>query len=68
MPGISGGRRIAAVARYNRVTWAVEAAREAMSAAVDWGFVGVRAAGLVVIAIVCVLAATQAFREYERSV
>ncbi|HXF72759.1 MAG TPA: ABC transporter permease [Actinomycetota bacterium] len=59
---------IATVAAYNPVTWAVEAAREAMSGAVDWGSVGLRAGGLAAIAVVLVLAASRALRAYTRSV
>jgi ABC-2 type transport system permease protein len=59
---------IGTVATYNPVNWAVEAAREAMSASVDWGFVGLRALGLAGIALVCGWVATRTFRSYQRSV
>lgn len=56
------------VARFNPVNWAVEAARQALSAAPDWRAVVVRVACL---ALLCGLSgwiATRAFRSYQRSV
>jgi ABC-2 type transport system permease protein len=57
-----------AIARYNPVNWAVEAAREALSASADWGYVGLRIGGLAVLAAACAWLATRAFRAYQRSV
>ncbi len=56
------------VVRYNPVNWAVEAGREALSANVDWGFVGARVGGLLVLTMVCAWLGTRAFRAYQRSV
>jgi ABC-2 type transport system permease protein len=56
------------VADANPVNWAVEAGREAVSAATDWGFVASRAGFLLALAIACGAFATRAFRAYQRSV
>ena len=59
---------IQTVARFNPVNWAVQAGREALGTGVDWALVGSRAGSLVVLAIVCAMFATRAFRIYQRSV
>jgi ABC-2 type transport system permease protein len=59
---------IQAVARFNPVNWAVEAGREVLVAAPDWGFVGLRMGGLLVLAVACGSLATRAFRSYQRSI
>ena len=57
------------VAKFNPVNWAVTAGREAvMSPDIDWGFVGIRVLGILVILAVGILLATRAFRSYQRSV
>lgn len=56
------------VAAWNPVDWAVVAGREAMSAAPDWGAIGVRLAGLAAVALLLTALATRAFRAYQRSV
>lgn len=56
------------VARFNPVEWAVEAAREALSANVDWSLVGSRAGFLAAMALACGWFATRAFRAYQRSI
>ena len=58
---------IASAARFNPLNWAVEAGREALVAAPDWSYVGVRMAGLVLVALLAAAAATRAFRAYQRS-
>jgi ABC-2 type transport system permease protein len=58
---------IRAVSRFNPVNWSVEAAREALSANTDWGFVLVRIGGLLAFAVVSGWLATGAFRTYQRS-
>jgi ABC-2 type transport system permease protein len=56
------------VASYNPVDWATEAGRWALSADPDWGAIGLRAAGLVAVALVASILATRAFRSYQASV
>jgi ABC-2 type transport system permease protein len=56
-----------AVSRFNPVNWSVEAAREALSANTDWGFVLLRIGGLLAFAVVSGWLATGAFRTYQRS-
>jgi ABC-2 type transport system permease protein len=58
---------IATVARFNPFNWAVEAGREALVAAPDWSFVAVRMLGLLLVALLALVAATRAFRTYQRS-
>jgi ABC-2 type transport system permease protein len=55
-------------ARLNPVHWAVEAGRAATTAGTDWAFVGVRVGGLALLAGLCTMFATRAFRSYQRSV
>lgn len=59
---------IATVARVNPINWAVEAGREALVAAPDWGQILVRVGALGVVALLAVLVATRAFRAYQRSI
>jgi ABC-2 type transport system permease protein len=56
-----------AVSRFNPVNWSVEAAREALSANTDWGFVLLRIGGLLAFAVISGWLATGAFRTYQRS-
>jgi ABC-2 type transport system permease protein len=58
---------IATVAHANPVNWAVEAGREALTASPDWSLVGLRMAGLLVVALLAAGLATRAFRGYQRS-
>jgi ABC-2 type transport system permease protein len=55
-------------AGYNPVTWAVEAARDALSAQPHWDFVLLRMGWLLLTVLVCGAFATRAFRVYQRSV
>ena len=59
---------IADVARWNPVNWAVEVGRQMLSADVDWGIVGTRAAALAALAAVAGWASTRAFASYQKSV
>ena len=56
------------VARFNPVDWTVQAAREALGAQPDWGFVLSRFGWLLAMALVCAFLATRAFRTYQRAV
>ncbi len=58
---------IADVARYNPVNWAASAGRVAVQDAPAWGTIGSYAAFLGIAAVVTALAATRAFRSYQRS-
>ncbi|GBD16373.1 Daunorubicin/doxorubicin resistance ABC transporter permease protein DrrB [bacterium HR26] len=57
---------IRAIARFNPVNWAVEAAREAVLGS-DWAMVLSRASLLALFAVVCGVFATRAFVTYQRS-
>jgi ABC-2 type transport system permease protein len=59
---------IRTVARLNPVNWAVEAGRTAVFPSPDWGLIAIRMAYLAVLAVLCSLLATRAFRAYQRSV
>lgn len=59
---------IQTVARFNPVNWALKAGREALSAAPDWGLIGIRLGSLVVVGAVLFTLATSAFRSYQRSI
>lgn len=58
---------VADVARVNPVNWAVVAARQALSATVDWSSVLSHLGALAVFALVCGWLSTRAFRSYTRS-
>ena len=58
---------IRGVARFNPVSWSVEAARSAMSTTPDWRAIGLRLAALVVLSAFSAVVATRAFRSYQRS-
>jgi ABC-2 type transport system permease protein len=58
---------IEVVAGYNPVNWAIEAGREALLASPDWASILPRIGGLAAVAVVCVVVATRAFRNYQRS-
>jgi ABC-2 type transport system permease protein len=59
---------IQTAARFNPLNWSVQAGRDAMSAAVDWGSVVAYAAYLIAFGLVSAWLATRAFRTYQRSV
>jgi len=57
-----------AIAACNPLNWAVEAGRDALNAHTDWAAVGVRGAGLLALAVVCVTVSVATFRSYQKSV
>jgi ABC-2 type transport system permease protein len=59
---------IAAIARYNPVSWAVSAARDALSVHPAWGTVGSYVAFLAIAVVVSAALSTRAFRSYQRSI
>jgi ABC-2 type transport system permease protein len=59
---------IATVATFNPVNWAVEAGREALTAAPDWTFVLIRVGLLTGLAALATAWATRTFRSYQRSI
>jgi ABC-2 type transport system permease protein len=58
---------IADVAKANPVNWAIEAARSALGADVDWSLVLPRVGGLALLAALSGIWATRAFRAYQRA-
>ena len=58
---------VESAARWNPLDWAAVGSREALSATPDWGLVGRDAAQLAVLALVLAVAASAAFRSYQRS-
>jgi ABC-2 type transport system permease protein len=56
------------VARFNPVSWAVDAGRAGLGSSVDWGLVASRLGLLALLAVFCGWVATRAFRAYQRSV
>jgi ABC-2 type transport system permease protein len=63
MPGWMQG-----IAACNPLNWAVEAGRDALNANPDWAAVGIRGAGLLALAVVCVTVSVATFRSYQKSV
>jgi ABC-2 type transport system permease protein len=59
---------IGTAARFNPVNWAVEAGREALTAAPDWSMILPRIAGLAVLAILATAWATRQFRAYQKGI
>lgn len=59
---------IATIARFNPLNWAVEAGREGLAASPDPGYVLIRLAGLLVVAVIGAAVATRAFRSYQHSI
>jgi len=57
-----------AIAACNPLNWAVQAGREALNAHTDWAAVGIRGAGLLALAVVCVAISVATFRSYQKSV
>jgi len=58
---------VRAAARFNPVEWSVAASRSALSADVDWGFVGIRLGLLLLAAAAMAMLAGRAFGSYQRS-
>jgi ABC-2 type transport system permease protein len=58
---------IRAVARFNPVNWAAEAARSAAIGHTDWGLVGSRVGLLAALVVACAWFATRSFSAYQRS-
>lgn len=58
---------IQTVAQYNPVAWALAASREALASAADWQPILIHVTLLALLAAVCGLLATRAFRAYQRS-
>ncbi|HKV38539.1 MAG TPA: ABC transporter permease [Blastocatellia bacterium] len=61
-------RWILNVARFNPVSWTVDAGRGALNSNPDWGLILTHSLYLAVLAGVCIWVATRAFRGYQRSV
>jgi ABC-2 type transport system permease protein len=57
-----------AIAKCNPLNWAVVAGRSALNAHTDWAAVGIRCAGLLALAVVCVTISVATFRSYQKSV
>src|SRR6185436_280816 len=59
--GLAGGAR-------NPLNWVVQIGRSAVSAHPDWAAIGVRCAGLLVLAVACVAISVATFRSYRKNV
>jgi ABC-2 type transport system permease protein len=57
-----------AIASRNPLNWVVQIGRSAVSAAPDWGAIGVRCGGLLVLAVACVAVSVLTFRSYSKNV
>jgi ABC-2 type transport system permease protein len=57
-----------AIAACNPLNWAVQIGRSALFAHPDWGAIGVRCAGLLVLAVACVAVSVVTFRSYQKNV
>jgi ABC-2 type transport system permease protein len=57
-----------AVASRNPLNWVVQIGRSAVSDHPDWGAIGVRCGGLLVLAVVCVAVSVVTFRSYQKNV
>jgi ABC-2 type transport system permease protein len=57
-----------AIAARNPLNWAVQIGRSAVSAHPDWAAIGVRCAGLLVLAVACVAVSVVTFRSYQKNV
>jgi ABC-2 type transport system permease protein len=57
-----------AIASCNPLNWAVQIGRSAVSAHPDWGAIGVRWGGLLVLAVACVAVSVVTFRSYQKNV
>ncbi len=59
---------IATAAKFNPVNWAVEAGREALTAAPDWSMIVPRIVALLALTILSTAWATRTFRAYQKSI
>jgi ABC-2 type transport system permease protein len=57
-----------AIASRNPLNWVVQTGRSALSAHPDWGAIGVRFGGLLVLAVACVAVSVVTFRSYQKNV
>ena len=57
-----------AIASRNPLNWVVQIGRSAVSAHPDWGAIGVRCGGLLVLAVACVAVSVVTFRSYQKNV
>jgi len=57
-----------AIAACNPLNWVVQIGRSALSAQPDWGAIGVRCGGLLVLAVACVAVSVATFRSYQKNV
>ena len=57
-----------AIAACNPLNWAVQIGRSAVSAHPDWGAIGIRCGGLLVLAVACVAVSVVTFRSYQKNV
>ena len=57
-----------AIASRNPLNWVVQIGRSAVSAHPDWGAIGIRCGGLLVLAVVCVAVSVVTFRSYQKNV
>jgi len=57
-----------AIASRNPLNWVVQIGRSAVSARPDWGAIGVRFGGLLVLAVACVAVSVVTFRSYQKNV
>jgi len=57
-----------AIASCNPLNWAVQIGRSAVSAHPDWGAIGVRCGGLLILAVACVAVSVVTFRSYQKNV
>lgn len=57
-----------AIASRNPLNWVVQIGRSAVSAHPDWGAIGVRSGGLLILAVACVAVSVVTFRSYQKNV
>jgi ABC-2 type transport system permease protein len=57
-----------AIAAGNPLNWAVQIGRSALTAHPDWGAIGVRCGGLLILAVACVALSVVTFRSYQKNV
>jgi ABC-2 type transport system permease protein len=57
-----------AIASRNPLNWVVQIGRSALSAHPDWSAIGIRCAGLLVLAVACVAVSVVTFRSYQKNV
>ncbi len=68
MPLVLAPDWIATAAKFNPVNWAVEAGREALTAAPDWSMIVPRIVALLALTILSTAWATRTFRAYQKSI